>query len=269
MLDLLRMTAAFARRDFLEAISYRFAVALALVPPLFYLVLFFFVGKIFSGLGVPFLIRYGGEYFPFVVVGLAVQGIAATGLAGFSQAVGREQVTGTLEMVLVGGRAPVKVLVAAAATRYAAAVGRMAFFLTVAAVVFQAPFRWAGAPAFGAAVLLTAAAYFGLGMLAAAFVLAFKRGNPVTLFFGQLGALLAGVYFPVEVLPGWLKATAAFIPLTYGLAIARAALLGAGAVRLLEVAVLGLYAAVALALGYLALRAALARARRDGSLSHY
>lgn len=54
-----------------------------------------------------------------------------------------------------------------------------------------------------AAVILALAllAHLPLGIMAAGFVLIFKRGDPVTLMFGHLSALLGGVYFPLQVLP--------------------------------------------------------------------
>jgi ABC-2 type transport system permease protein len=119
---------------------------------------------------------------------------------------------------------------------------------------------------------LTVAAYFGLGMLSAAFALVFKQGNPVNLFFGQLAALLSGVFFPVEVLPSWLRRVGEFIPLTYALDVGRSALLGTagtGPSYGKAFAILGIFAAASLAVGALSFRWAMWRAKRDGSLSQY
>ena len=75
----------------------------------------------------------------------------------------------------------------------------------------------------------------------------------------------------MEVLPDWLRAVGALIPLTYALHAARAALLGgAGAGPSVgTVAVLAAFAVAALAVGGVAFRWALARAKRDGTLSQY
>jgi ABC-type multidrug transport system permease subunit len=75
----------------------------------------------------------------------------------------------------------------------------------------------------------------------------------------------------VEVLPGWLRAVGNFIPLTYALDVARRALLGGGEVAGLgkPFVILGVFAVVSLAVGGVSFRWALARAKRDGSLSQY
>jgi ABC-2 type transport system permease protein len=271
MSSFFRIWLAFARRDFLNLASYRFSFIMGLASLLFYLLIFFFVGRVFSGLGSAYLSRYGGQYFPFVVIGLAMQTLAGAGLGGLSQVIAGEQYLGTLEPLLGRRGGGFRILAAASLSRYIPSSGRLAAYLVLGAAVFGVSFRWGGIPVFIAVTALTVAAYFGLGMLSAAFMLVFKQGNPVTLFFGQLAALLSGVYFPVEVLPDWLRAVGAFIPLTYALDAARVALLGGAASGppAVTMAVLGAFAVAALAVGSFAFRWALARAKRDGSLSQY
>ena len=55
----------------------------------------------FSGIFVPYLQPYGGDYFSFVLIGIAFSGYQGVGLRSFSQAIRYEQVTGTLEIMLV------------------------------------------------------------------------------------------------------------------------------------------------------------------------
>jgi ABC-2 type transport system permease protein len=266
-----RIWAAFLRRDLVNLASYRLSFLLGLASLVFYLLIFFFVGRVFSGLGSAYLGRYGGEYFPFVVVGLAMQSLVGAGLGGFSQVIASEQYLGTLEPLLGRRGGAFRVLAAASLSRYLVSSGRLAAYLLIAAIIFGASFRLAGLPLFAGVTGLTVAAYFGLGMLSAAFVLVFKQGNPINLFFGQLPALLSGVFFPVEVLPGWLRAVGNFIPLTYALDVARRALLGGGAVGGVgkPFVILGAFAVVSLAVGVVSFRWALVRAKRDGSLSQY
>lgn len=271
MINFFRIWAAFFRRDLINLASYRLSFLMGLASLIFYLLIFFFVGRVFSGLGSAYLGKYGGEYFPFVVVGLAMQSLVGAGLGGFSQVIGQEQYLGTLEPLLGRRGGAFRLLAAASSSRYLVSSGRLIAYLLIAAVLFGASFRLAGLPLFAGVTALTVAAYFGLGMLSAAFVLAFKQGNPVNFFFGQLPALLSGVFFPVEVLPDWLRAVGKFIPLTYALDIGRRALLGGGDVDGLvkSFLILGAFAIVSLAVGGLSFRWALARAKRDGSLSQY
>jgi ABC-2 type transport system permease protein len=271
MINFFRIWAAFVRRDFLNLASYRFSFIMGMASLLFYLLIFFFVGRVFTGLGSAYLSRYGGEYFPFVLIGLAMQTLVGAGLGGLSQVIASEQYVGTLEPLLGRRGGEFRILAAASLSRYIVSSGRLVAYLVLGVVVFGVSFRLAGLPTFFGVTLLTVAAYFGLGMLSAAFLLVFKQGNPINLFFGQLAALLSGVYFPVEVLPDWLRAVAAFIPLTYALDVARAAVLGGApaAPGAKPIIILGAFAVVSLAAGGVGFRWALARAKRDGSLSQY
>jgi ABC-2 type transport system permease protein len=264
----LRIWLAFLRRDYLNLASYRLAFVMGFAPLVFYLLIFFFVDKVFSGLGSSYLARYGGDYFPFVVVGLALQSVVGAGLGGFAQVIAGEQHLGTLEPMLCGRVGPMRILVAASLSRYLTAGARLAAYIVIGSLIFGAAFRFGRLPLFVLAVVLTAGAYTGLGMVSAAFLLVFKRGNPVGLVFGQLAVVLSGVFFPVEVLPAWLRYAAAAIPLTHGLTLARAALLEDATAGGSWLALAAL-AAGALAAGVVAFRWAFARARRDGSLGQY
>lgn len=274
MLSFLRLWWAFLRRDFMNAASYRLAFISDFASILFYVIIFFFVGKIFTDLGATLLGRYGGGYFPFVIVGLALQSLVGAGMGGFMQVISGEQYLGTLEPILGrrGAGGAFKILSAAAAARYVYSSGRIVVYFVVAALVFGLPIQWQGMPIAVASALLAALAYFGLGMLAAAYTLAFKQGNPVSFIYGQLGALLAGVYFPLEVLPQWLRGASAAFPLTYALELSRNALLGknltAESVGRTFIS-LGILAAITLAAGGVAFVFGLRKARRDGSLSYY
>ncbi|MEE8640738.1 MAG: ABC transporter permease [bacterium] len=271
MISFFRIWGAFARRDFLNIASYRFSFVMGLASLLFYLLIFFFVSRVFTGLGSAYLSRYGGEYFPFVIIGLAMQSLVSAGLGGLSQVIAREQYVGTLEPLLGRRGGEFRILAAASLSRYIVSSGRVVAYLVLGVVVFGVSFRFAGFPLFAAVAALTVAAYFGLGMLSAAFLLVFKQGNPINLFFGQLAVLLSGVYFPVEVLPDWLRAVAAFIPLTYALDVARSAVLGGAAAgpATKSIIILGAFAVGALAAGGAGFRWALSRAKRDGSMSQY
>jgi ABC-2 type transport system permease protein len=66
----------------------------------------------------------------------------------------------------------------------------------------------------------------GFGMCAAVMpLLSPEKGQQVTMIFGSTLLLISGVYYPVEVLPGWMQALAKVSPVTYALEGVRAALL--------------------------------------------
>ena len=91
---------AFIKKDFLEEISYRFNFFLSLAGMLLSVFMFYFIGKTFSGTMSPTLQRYGGDYFPYVLIGIAVSNFVTFGLSALSQQVRSAQVVGTLEALM-------------------------------------------------------------------------------------------------------------------------------------------------------------------------
>ena len=66
----------------------------------------------------------------------------------------------------------------------------------------------------------------GFGMVAAVMpLLSPEKGQQVTFIFGSILLLVSGVYYPIDVLPGWMQTLAHFSPVYYALQGVRATLL--------------------------------------------
>jgi ABC-2 type transport system permease protein len=66
----------------------------------------------------------------------------------------------------------------------------------------------------------------GFGMCAAVMpLLSPEKGQQVVFIFGSFLLLISGVYYPVDVLPGWMQSLAKLSPVTYALEGIRSALL--------------------------------------------
>jgi ABC-2 type transport system permease protein len=71
-------------------------------------------------------------------------------------------------------------------------------------------------------LVVSSMAFVGLGLMAAVLpVFSPERGAEATNIFQGILLLVSGVYFPVEVLPGWLQPLAAISPATYALSASR------------------------------------------------
>jgi ABC-2 type transport system permease protein len=71
-------------------------------------------------------------------------------------------------------------------------------------------------------LLVSSLAFIGLGLMAAALpVMSPERGAEATNIFQGVLLLVSGVYYPVEVLPGWLQPLAYVSPATYALSASR------------------------------------------------
>ena len=118
---------------------------------------------------------------------------------------------------------------------------------------------------------LTFLCFLSLGMISAAFIMAFKQGNPINLVFGTSSYFLGGLLFPVEVLPLPLQKISFFLPITHAARAVREILLVQGnrGEWLPTIGFLGLFALVVGPAGLYLLRLALSRAKREGSLVQF
>lgn len=119
------------------------------------------------------------------------------------------------------------------------------------------------------ALLISANAGIGIAGASLFFLLEVKSGqDPITWGYRYLVMLVSGLYVPVTILPGWLRAVGAVLPQTYGFAAVRALVLRGADARLVAGNLLGLLVATFLAIGcgVAMLTWALRRAERRGGI---
>jgi ABC-2 type transport system permease protein len=194
---------AFFRRDALIHTSYKVGFFVDLAGVFFTAATYYFVSRVFGAAASPFLKNYGGDYFAFVLIGVAFAAYQNVGLNSFSQSLRQEQFLNTLEPLLMTPVNTPRFLVGSSLWDFLYATIRVALYLILGALFFG--FRMTNArvgPAL-AVLVLTLFAFMGLGVFAASFIMRFKRGNPVTWFMEAASNLLGGVFFPLSALaPG-------------------------------------------------------------------
>ncbi|TEU16628.1 MAG: ABC transporter permease, partial [Anaerolineales bacterium] len=136
---------------------------------------------------------------------------------------------------------------------------------------FQADLDWANIFPAVLVVLLTIAANAGLGFINASFVLVTKRTSPLARLLGLVTNLLAGVYYPIQVLPDWLRFFSRLLPATYFFDALRRTMLQSASLTDVGQDLLALigFAIVLLPIGLVAFHYAVRWAKTDGSLSQY
>ena len=258
---------AFVKRDFFQEVSYRFAFVFQIWGIFFSIVMFYFLSKLVAA---DKFLGYAGGYFAFVLVGIAFLGFMTSGMTSYAASIRHGQMMGTLEAMLVTPTSLGVIVMASALWTYLRSSLNLAIYLFIGVLMGVS---FAGAHWFAALLVLGLAvlAFAALGVLSAAFTLAFKRGNPITAVFGGLSALLGGAFFPVDQLPAWLQRVSEFIPLRHALDGMRGALLeGKGVVDLgRPLLILAVFAALLLPCALLAFKSAVRIAKRDGSLAQY
>jgi ABC-2 type transport system permease protein len=261
---------AFFLRDMRLAISYKVGFASEIIGAVVGVILFFFLSEFFGPALAPSLAQYGGDYFPFVIVGIAFTSYLAVGLNGISGKIRDGQLMGTLELMLISPtRLPVTLLSSTLWGHAMATFGVGTYI--VGALLLGIDLRGANV---GPALLALGIAVIGfnaIGLLAAAIVIVFKQGSPVSWLVSTASVLLAGVLYPATVLPEALQRLSQLLPLTHALEIVRRSLLLGEGFETLgpQFGGLLLLTAIYLPLGILACHLAVRIAQRDGSLSTY
>jgi len=261
----------FLQRDLRTQVSYRLSFLLQLAGILFSVTSYYFVGRIFGGQANPYLSAYGGDYFSFVLIGIAFLGYQSVALYGFSGVVQSAQTRGTLEAMLATPTRLSTILLGSSAWDFVFTTARVALYLLAGALLFGARFTGADWPAALLVLLLTVVCLSAIGILSASFIMIYKRGSPINFLISGVTLLLGGVYYPIEVLPPALQTVARLYPLTISLqAMRRALLTGASLTSLAgDLALLLAYTVLLVPLGLAAFGYAVRQAKRDGSLTQF
>jgi ABC-2 type transport system permease protein len=262
---------AFLKRDFSQEISYRLSFIMQLGGILFSIAIFYFMAELFGTAVAPQLAEYGGDYFSFVLIGLAFTGFLGLSLSSFAQSIREGQIMGTLEIMLLSPTRLSTILLSSSLWAYFMTTLRVVVYLLAGAFIFGASLGQANIPAAVLLMLLSIASFSGIGIMSAAVVLLVKKGDPVAWLIGGASSLLAGVYYPITVLPDWLEPISRILPLTYALDAMRLAMLQGHSIYELRYDILVLlgFTVVLTPLAFLVFRKALQRAKKEGSLIQY
>ncbi|MEL6188329.1 MAG: ABC transporter permease, partial [Myxococcota bacterium] len=213
----LRILWAFLVRDVKNAASYRLLLFVQTTSVLTLSFTFFFLALMLRGVEghIPSLQPYGGRYFGFALIGLALSGFLDAALRAFSTSLRQAQMTGTFAAMLATG-APLGAIVAGSGLyTLLFTTARAGLFFVLGATLFGLPFEGAQWGAAGVILALTVAVTGILGLFAAGFVVRYKQGDPITAGLAGLSWLFSGVLYPKEIFPAPVQAMASLLPLTH------------------------------------------------------
>ncbi|MBU4312092.1 MAG: ABC transporter permease [Candidatus Omnitrophica bacterium] len=262
---------AFIKRDFSIEVSYRLSFFLRLARILVTVLIFYFISKLFGKGASEHLQEYGGEYFPFVLIGIAFSGYLMFGLRSFSESIRQEQMMGTLEAVLVTPTRVSIIVIGASIWNFVFSSITVFIYLLLGVVLFGVDLSSMNLVSGVIILILTILSFSSIGIISAAFVIMLKKGDPLTWFMGTCFSFLGGVYFPVDIMPKFLQVFSSLLPITYSLRSLRLALLkGYGLNMLLpDIVPLFIFCVLLMPISIGLFKLALKKARIDGSLVHY
>jgi ABC-2 type transport system permease protein len=234
-----------------------------------------FIGLFLAGVADRAVAGFGGSYVAFVVIGVAFFETAQTALRSPFESVSLAFWDKRLEAYHLADHGIWAFIVGRLGWQlaYAIAVQGLVLALIIVTVGLDvAP--TADLPLAIALFGLFGAGCFGIGLAGASsfFLLEVKEGaEPIGWTVTVLARIASGVYYPLTILPDWLRPLGLIVPHTYALGAIRLVLLdgrglGDAEVRSDALALL-VYATLAIALGVILLRRGIAQAERQGGLS--
>lgn len=208
---------------------FKLSFIFSLVAMLISVTTFFFVSILIGDGSKSALADYGGNYFSFVLVGLAFEFYATATLIDYLKSVRAIYWNNWMEMVVTSPFSIKSFLVSIMTFSYLYATIHVLLYFVVGIGVFGADI-----PATPHILLillilgLSILAISGLGIMSASmFLLTDAKGatEPIGYVIGTLAGVFSGVFFPISMIPPWLRPIGYVLPHTYALEGLRKAIL--------------------------------------------
>jgi ABC-type polysaccharide/polyol phosphate export permease len=268
----LRKLPAFFRREFLTLWSYRLGFVSDWFNLAIQIAILVFVSRLIDAEALPEVGGVHPTYVEFAAVGIAVSSLLQANLARTVSATRGEQLMGTLETLFLTPTAPTTVLVGAVVYDMVYVPIRTVLLLGILSLLAEVRFELSGLVAVLPILVVFLPFLWGLSWIGAAGVLTYRRGSGVVGIVGALLVFTSGAYFPTDLLPPALEWVADHNPITIAVDATREALLAgapAWADVWRDVLAIAPAAVASLIAGSLAVRWALRRERRLGTLGTY
>ena len=262
----LRGAGAIVKRDVLIFTSYRMRFLGELISAILGVTLFYYVSRLVTGGS----FASSDAYFAYAVIGLAVLQVLTACLVMLPMTLRQELVAGTFERILVSAYGPVQSLLAMSVFPFLSAVVSATITIVFAAVVFGLPVSWSTVPLALPAAALGYLAFLPFAVAVTGLVFVVKQVGTGAGFLITCLSLVAGVFFPVVLLPDWIEWTSEVQPLTPAAELLRYLIVGTpiespwdATLRLVA------FAAVLVPLALISLRLCLRSAQRRGTVLEY
>jgi ABC-2 type transport system permease protein len=214
--------AGVVRRDATIFLSYRFRLISQLFTVVFSLTLFYYLSRIVSVEAFP----SPDAYFGFVVVGIAILGVLTSAFQTSAMSVRQELVAGTFERMVVSPFGALAGIVSLLIFPFLLALTLGTISILVAALIYGVEIQWGTAGLALPVAVLGALSFVPFGLAISAAALIFKQAAGLTAFLLAGITLVAGLYFPIALLPGWIQWASSVQPFTPAVGLLRNLLLG-------------------------------------------
>ena len=235
------------------------------------LVMLYYVGKTVGPGTMPALTRYGGNFLSFTVIGLAFARYFQLTLRMFSESIRTAQLSGCLEAMLSSQTDALTIVLMSSLYGLLSGAAQPVLILVAGALVMGVDLSHMNFPATMLVLAFSVLTFVSFGVLSAATILWLKKGDPLAWILGGMGTMLGGAYFPIDVLPPWLRQVSFLIPITYSLDALRLTMLKGYSLEMVAhpLLVLALMAAILLPASLAIFAAMVRKGRIEGTLMQY
>jgi ABC-2 type transport system permease protein len=252
-----------------DTLNYPLAIVMQALATFVPIVTFKFVADLVgpSGAEVAF------DYYTFVVLGVATMSVLGVTLNSFGGAMLNFVTQGQLEMFLMEPM-PWRALPFALVPWPTFQAFVTASLMVLVSIPLGAEYMLSGVPAAIVIVFMGFASTLAVGILGASIKVLSKRTDPVLQLYTIAASVLSGAFFPLELLPSWLRAFSWVIPHTYVIQALRRVLMPTGEVlpgptAWQAIAALSVFSVVMYPIALWVFGRALEYGRRIGALSGY
>jgi ABC-2 type transport system permease protein len=258
---------ALCRRDLALFVSYRVRLLTTFFTTAVSLTLFYYISRLVtsSRIGSP------NRYYAYVVVGMVILAILTSVLATPVATLRQELLTGTFERMVLSPFGPVRSVLSLMLFPLLLALVTAVFTISFSGIVFGLGLRWDTAALAIPVALLGALAFAPLGLLMASALVVLKQTRAGGTLVVTLLTVVSGIYFPVLLLPGWIRWLSDVQPFTPAVDLLRNVLVGTPLRESAALSVVKLVAfpGVLLPLAVVAMNAAVKLARTRGTIIEY
>lgn len=263
----LNAAAAVMRRDLRMTASYRVSFVAQFAGMFFSLTLFYYISRLIRVQ----TFQSADSYYAFAVIGLVILQVLHSGLTTPPGSLRQEMVAGTFERIAVSPFGAVGSVISMTIFPFAYALTAGMVMIVFAHLAFGMPVDWATAPLAVPCALLGALAFAPFGVLIAAVVMVIKQAATATTFLIAVVSIVGGLYFPITLLPGWVRWMSEVQPFTPAVQLLRYVLVGSTTPTRpwLDVARLVGFMVLLLPIAVITLREAVRISRRRGTIAEY
>lgn len=250
--------------------TYKFAMVFNYIQLIMNLFLFVLIAGMFGERMLSILEPYGGDYISYILIGSIGWGYLWSAMGAASGSIQQEMVRGTFEPIFMTPTSPYVIVLAYTIWGLLMGTFSMLTFLSIGLFVFNVELTGDILLAFimmGLSVLMMV----GFGLIVAGLNIFLKQVGSFVSVIQAVSMFLCGVYFPLEVLPEFIRPVSRVLPFYYSITGLRMAL--SDTISTSEVmpyfSIILVLTVAALGAGTYLFRRGLNRARREGTLAYY